>query len=146
MSGKLKQIHQKAAGIDVGAAKFFVGIDGADGKDEVVNFETFTCGCKSLVSYLKEKEITTVAMEATGVYWKVLHAMLVEAGIEVCVANGRHVKHVPGRKTDVKDCAWIKELHSHGLLRGSFIPTGKCRKYGITCVFVKSASTVNPIQ
>jgi transposase len=125
MSGKLNQIHQKAAGIDVGAAKFFVGIDGADGKDEVMNFDTFTCGCKALVGYLQEKQITTVAMEATGVYWKVLHAMLVEAGIEVCVANGRHVKHVPGRKTDVKDCAWIKELHSYGLLRGSFVPTGE---------------------
>jgi transposase len=128
MSGKLKQIHQKAAGIDVGASKFFVGIDGADGQDEVVNFETFTCGCNALVSYLQEKEITTVAMEATGIYWKVLHAMLVEAGIEVCVANGRHVKHVPGRKTDVKDCAWIKELHSHGLLRGSFIPGGEVQE------------------
>jgi transposase len=128
MSSKLKQIHQKAAGIDVGASKFFVGIDGPDDKDEVVNFETFTCGCKALVSYLQEKEITTVAMEATGIYWKVLHAMLVEAGIEVCVANGRHVKHVPGRKTDVKDCAWIKELHSHGLLRGSFIPTGEVQQ------------------
>jgi transposase len=128
MSGKLKQIHQKAAGIDVGASKFFVGIDGANDKDEVANFDTFTCGCKALVSYLKEKQITTVAMEATGIYWKVLHAMLVEAGIEVCVANGRHVKHVPGRKTDVKDCAWIKELHSYGLLRGSFIPTGEVQE------------------
>jgi len=128
MSGKLKQIHQKAAGIDVGAARFFVGIDGADGKDEVMNFDTFTCGCKALVGYLQEKQITTVAMEATGVYWKVLHAMLVEAGIEVCVANGRHVKHVPGRKTDVKDCAWIKELHSYGLLRGSFVPTGEVQE------------------
>jgi len=128
MASKLKQIHQKAAGIDVGASKFFVGIDGADDQDEVVNFETFTCGCKALVSYLQEKEITTVAMEATGVYWKVLHAMLVEAGIEVCVANGRHVKHVPGRKTDVKDCAWIKELHSHGLLRSSFIPAAEVQE------------------
>lgn len=122
MAGKLKQIHQKAAGIDVGASKFFVGIDGANDQDEVVNFDTYTCSCKALVSYLKEKEITTVAMEATGIYWKVLHSMLVEEGIEVCVANGRHVKHVPGRKTDVKDCVWIKELHSYGLLRGSFIP------------------------
>ena len=66
MSGKLKQIHQKAAGIDVGAAKFFVGIDGADGKDEVVNFDTFTCGCKALVSYLREKRITTVAIGGYG--------------------------------------------------------------------------------
>jgi len=61
-------------------------------------------------------------MEATGVYWITLHDMLRSAGIEVFVVNGRHVKHVPGRKTDVQDCLWIKELHSYGLLRKSFIP------------------------
>jgi len=61
-------------------------------------------------------------MEATGVYWITLHDMLRAAGIEVFVVNGRHVKHVPGRKTDVQDCLWIKELHSYGLLRKSFIP------------------------
>lgn len=61
-------------------------------------------------------------MEATGVYRVVLHDMLKDVGIEVSVVNGRHVKHVPGRKTDVKDCMWISELHSYGLLKKSFIP------------------------
>jgi len=67
-------------------------------------------------------------MEATGVYWVTLYDMLSAAGIEVYVVNGRHVKHVPGRKTDVKDCMWIKELHSHGLLRNSFIAPGEVRE------------------
>ena len=67
-------------------------------------------------------------MEATGVYWVTLYDMLTAAGIEVYVVNGRHVKHVPGRKTDVKDCMWIKELHAHGLLGGSFIAPAEVRE------------------
>lgn len=67
-------------------------------------------------------------MEATGVYWVTLYDMLTAVGIEVFVVNGRHVKHVPGRKTDVKDCMWIKELHSHGLLRNSFITPSEVRE------------------
>lgn len=115
---KLQKIHGAAAGIDVGSCKFFVGTE----ESEVQNFDTFTSGCHELTEYLQQKNITSVAMEATGVYWITLHDMLKAAGIEVCVVNGRHVKHVPGRKTDVQDCLWIKELHSYGLLRKSFIP------------------------
>lgn len=116
--GNLQKVHSTAAGIDVGACKFFVGTE--DGKVE--NFKTFTSGCHQAVEYLQQKGVTSVAMEATGVYWITLHDMLREAGFEVHVVNGRHVKHVPGRKTDVQDCLWIQELHSHGLLRKSFIP------------------------
>lgn len=116
--GKLQKVHGAAAGIDVGSCKFFVGTE----ESEVQNFDTFTSGCHELVEYLQQKNITSVAMEATGVYWITLHDMLRAAEIEVYVVNGRHVKHVPGRKTDVQDCLWIKELHSYGLLRKSFIP------------------------
>ena len=115
---KLQKVHANAAGIDVGSCKFFVGTDDL----EVQNFDTYTSGCHEVVEYLQQKNITSVAMEATGVYWITLHDMLRAAGIEVFVVNGRHVKHVPGRKTDVQDCLWIKELHSYGLLRKSFIP------------------------
>lgn len=115
---KLQKVHSAAAGIDVGSCKFFVGTD--DG--EVRNFDTYTSGCHQLVEYLQQKNIKSVAMEATGVYWITLYDMLVAAGLEVFVVNGRHVRHVPGRKTDVQDCLWIKELHSYGLLRRSFIP------------------------
>jgi len=118
MASKLQKIHAQGAGIDVGSRQFFVGIE----NEEVKSFDTFTSGCHQLVEYLQQHSITSVAMEATGVYWITLHDMLRAVGISVDVVNGRHVKHVPGRKTDVKDCMWISELHSYGLLKKSFIP------------------------
>lgn len=118
MGSKLQKIHAQGAGIDVGSRQFFVGIE----NQEVKSFDTFTSGCHQVVEYLQQHSITSVAMEATGVYWITLHDMLRDVGIEVAVVNGRHVKHVPGRKTDVKDCMWISELHSYGLLKKSFIP------------------------
>src|SRR5256885_4783368 len=61
-------------------------------------------------------------MESTGVYWWPVYHALAGAGIEVCVCNAAHMRNVPGRKTDIRDCQWIAELHEHGLLRPSFIP------------------------
>jgi transposase len=122
MENVLTRVNGNTGGIDVGSRQFFVGANALDGSGEVKNFDTYTEGCRQLLAYLEEKGIKKVAMEATGCYWKVLYSILTQAGIEVTVANGRHVKHVPGRKTDVKDCAWIKELHSYGLLRKSFVP------------------------
>ena len=121
---KLQKMHQDVAGIDVGATKFFVGTN----EDEVKNFDTFTSGCYEVTEYLQQQNVKTVAMEATGVYWTTLYDMLTATGIEVYVVNGRHVRHVPGRKTDVKDCMWIKELHSHGLLRNSFVAPAEVRE------------------
>lgn len=121
---KLQKVHEHVAGIDVGACRFFVGTD----ESEVQNFNTFTSGSLEVVEHLQQQNIKRVAMEATGVYWVTLYDMLMSAGIEVYVVNGRHVKHVPGRKTDVKDCMWIKELHSYGLLRNSFIAPAEVRE------------------
>lgn len=118
MESKLQKIHAQGAGIDVGSRQFFVGIENQD----VESFDTFTNGCHQVVEYLQQHSVTSVGMEATGFYRVVLHDMLRYVGIEVAVVNGRHVKHVPGRKTDVKDCMWICELHSYGLLKKSFIP------------------------
>jgi transposase len=75
-----------------------------------------------MVAWLIECRITTVAMESTGVYWIPPHEILEEAGIRVCLVNSKHVKHVPGRKSDVSDCQWLQYLHSVGLLRASFRP------------------------
>lgn len=108
----------------MGSRKFFIGIE----NEEVRSFDTFTSGCHQAVEFLQQHSITSVAMEATGVYWVTLHDMLTDAGIEVDVVNGRHVKHVPGRKTDVKDCMWISELHSYGLLKKSFIPPAQVKE------------------
>jgi transposase len=120
---KIKAINHHAAGIDIGSEKIFVSVAG----QEVKNFDTFTFGIIELSNYLKEHKITTVAMEATGVYWIPIYEVLEKNGFEVCVVNAYHVKNVPGRKSDVLDCQWIQELHTCGLLRGSFIPDDKIR-------------------
>jgi len=85
-------------------------------------FSTFTEGLYLLAAWLKEHGVTTVAMEATGVFWIPVFQILERCGIEVYLVNARHVKGVPGRKTDVSDCQWLQYLHSVGLLAGSFRP------------------------
>jgi transposase len=120
----MEKIHKNAAGIDIGSTKVFVGTE----DEEVCSFETFTADFKALVNYLKDKKVTTVAMESTGVYWIILYDILVEAGFEVWLVDGRQTKQVPGRKTDVKDCIWIQQLHSHGLLNRCFVAEGSLKE------------------
>ncbi|NIV47841.1 MAG: IS110 family transposase [Gammaproteobacteria bacterium] len=86
------------------------------------SFKTFTSDLRRLADWLEACKIKTVAMESTGVYWIPIFEILEERGFEVVLVNSRHVKNVPGRKSDVLDCQWIQELHSVGLLRGSFRP------------------------
>ena len=119
---KFKVLNNHAAGI--GSRKIFIGL----ANKEVKSFETFTASFKNAISYLKENNITTVAMEATGVYWVTLYDMLEQAGFEVFLVKSSAIKNVPGRKTDVADCQWIQQLHSYGLLRSSFIPPDHIRK------------------
>ena len=88
----------------------------------VQSFRTFTADLERLADWLLACGITSVAMEATGVYWIPVYDILEARGLEVLLVNARHVKHVPGRKSDVQDCEWLRELHSVGLLRGSFRP------------------------
>jgi transposase len=113
----MKKIRENAAGIDIGAKKVFVSIEG----QEVKNFFTFTEDLEKARDYLLKHKIKTVAMEATGVYWNILYEILEEAGIDVWLVDGRQTKQVPGRKTDVKDCQWIQQLHSYGLLNRCFV-------------------------
>lgn len=112
-----------AAAIDVGSEKLHVGVP----DQKVRIFDTFTPSLHQLRDYLKSLQVTTVAMEATGVYWWPIYCVLEEAGLEVCVVNGAHVKNVPGRKTDVADCQWLAELHSKGLLSSGFVPPAEIR-------------------
>jgi transposase len=121
----LKKIHLNAAGIDVGCESHWVAV--AEGRDEqpVREFKSFTHDLICLADWLVACGIDTVAMESTGVYWIPLFEILEERGIEVLLVNARHVKSVPGRKTDVADCQWIQQLHTFGLLRGSFRPTAE---------------------
>jgi transposase len=108
----MEKIRTNVAGIDIGAKKVFTAVDG----QPVVSHFTFTEDLMLLRDYLLKHEVKTVAMEATGVYWVILYDILEEAGIDVWLVDGRQTKQVPGRKTDVKDCQWIQELHGFGLL------------------------------
>lgn len=113
----MKKIRTHAAGIDIGARKIFVGLEGK----EVKSFDTFTDDLEAAASYLLENNVDTVAMETTGVYWVILYDILEARGLDVWLVDGRSTKQVPGRKTDVKDCQWIQQLHSYGLLNKCFV-------------------------
>ena len=115
-------LNPHAAGIDVGATSIYVAVPADQHSEPVRCFGTFTQDLLALAYWLKECEIRTVAMEATGVYWIPLFQILEERGLEVCLVNARHAKNVPGRKSDVADCQWLQHLHAVGLLRGSFHP------------------------
>jgi len=89
-------------------------------------FAAFTQDLMAIVAWLLECRIRTVAMETTGVYWIPLYQLLSDAGIKVCLVNARHVKNVPGRKSDVRDCQWLQYLHSVGLLSGFLSSRSGC--------------------
>lgn len=116
----MEKIHSQSAGIDIGSRNVFVAIEG----HEVRSFETYTADFKKLSQYLLAHQVITVAMESTGVYWVILYDILVEAGLDVWLVDGRQTKQVPGRKTDVKDCQWIQQLHSYGLLNRCYVSQG----------------------
>ena len=116
-------INPNAAGIDVGAREVYVAAPQDRDPEPVRTFATFTPDLVELANWLAVCGVTTVAMEATSVYWMPLFTILEERGIEVCLVNARHLRRVPGRKTDVLDCEWLQYLHSVGLLRGSFHPS-----------------------
>ena len=118
----LECIEPNAAGIDVGAREIYVAVARDRDPEPVRCFSTFTEELQAIAAWLKQCGVASVAMESTGVYWIPLYEVLEEAGLRVCLVNSRHVKHVPGRKSDVSDCQWLQYLHSVGLLRGSFRP------------------------
>jgi transposase len=115
-------VRPDAAGIDLGATMHFVAVPSDRDPQPVRSFSTFTEDLHALADWLVACKITTVAMEATGVYWVPLFQILEARGLEVCLVNAGHVKNVPGRKTDVQDCQWLQYLHSVGLLHASFRP------------------------
>ena len=85
-------------------------------------FATFTHDLNHLGDWLQQCGVRTVAMDSTGVYWIPLMQILEARGLEVYLVNAKHVKNVPGRRTDISDCPWLQYLHSVGLLRASFRP------------------------
>src|SRR5215470_13540585 len=111
-----------SAGIDLGANEIWVAVPADRDRNPVRQFGAFTRDLMTIVQWLVQLGVRNVAMESTGVYWIPLYQLLEEAGLKVCLVNARHVKNVPGRKSDVRDCQWLQYLHSVGLLLGSFRP------------------------
>lgn len=121
----MEVIYERCAGLDVHkkmvvACRVFTKANGRK-EQETRTFGTTTAELLQLLDWLQEWECTHVAMESTGEYWKPVYNIL-EGNLEVLLVNTRHVKAVPGRKTDVLDAEWLADLLRHGLLRGSFIP------------------------
>lgn len=118
----LEQVNLFATGIDIGSGSHFVAVPEDLTDEPVREFAGFTGDLHRLADWLVSLGIQTVAMESTGVYWIPLYEILESRGLEVLLVDARHVKSVPGRKTDVLDCQWLQRLHSYGLLRGAFRP------------------------
>jgi transposase len=126
----MRRLIDRCAGIDVGQALLVVCVRVVDGSrlvEEVRSFGATTPDLVALRDWLVGLGVTQVAMESTGVYWKAPYYML-EDEFEVLLVNAAHLKHVPGRKTDVIDAQWIAEVLSYGLLRPSFVPSRPFRE------------------
>ena len=121
----MEVLYESCAGLDV-HARTVVACLIRRGRKTIRTFGTMTEDLLALLDWLKAEQCTNVAMESTGVYWKPVFNIL-EGSMEVMLVNARHVKAVKGRKTDVKDCAWLADLLRHGLLKPSFIPKPSIR-------------------
>ena len=127
----LERINLHAAGIDVGSTQNYVCVPPQSvkaGEQTVRAFGVFNADLDATVEWLEVCGITTVAMGATGIYWLDLFDNIEAAGIASVLVEPRSVKQVPGRKSDVLDCQWLQQLHSYGLLRGSFRPEEPIRR------------------
>jgi len=121
-TSELPVLRPNAAGIDIGATEIYVAVPPDRDPEPVRAFPTFTEDLHRLADWLKACRIETVAMESTGVYWIPLFQILEARGFEMCLVNARYFQNVPGRRTDVSDCQWLRYLHCVGLLRPSFRP------------------------
>lgn len=120
----LTVLDATAAAIDVGSESLHVSVAGGPPKV----FGATTRQVNELRDWLKSQGVKSVAMEATGVYWLFVYEVLEKGGFEVVVVNGKYVKNLPGRKTDMKDCQWQATLHAHGLLKAGFVPPEHIRR------------------
>jgi transposase len=123
----LNVVNPDAAAIDLGSTEHYVWVPTNRDKRPIQHFGVVTIELKRMMKWLKKCRIKTVAMESTGVYWVPVYDVLEEAGFEVLLVDARKVMNVTGRKTDVKDCEWIGQLHRAGLLSASFIPSLEIR-------------------
>ena len=120
-------VIERGAGIDVHKEQITVTVQGKGFPRQTKEFPTFTKNLLELRSWLKKLNITHVAMESTGIYWKPIYNIL-EEDFKILLVNARHVRQMPGHKTDKKDSKWLCKLLLAGLLKGSFIPPVKIRE------------------
>jgi transposase len=118
----LKMVNPAAAAIDIGSTMHMAAVNPDACDTPVRAFGTFTQDLHDLADWFEACGVTSVAMESTGVYWIPAFEVLEARGFQVILVNARYAKNVPGRKTDVSDASWLRQLHSYGLLRGSFRP------------------------
>ena len=123
-TSSLPVLDPTAAAIDVGSEQLHVSVAG--GRPKV--FGTTTGQLHELRDWLKTQGVRSVAMEVTGIYWLCPYEVLEQAGLQVVVVNGKYVKNLPGRKTDMSDCQWQATLHAHGLLKPGFVPPAHIRR------------------
>lgn len=123
----LEIVHPNAGGIDVGSGSHFVAVPGDRDAQPIREFGSWTAALKEMTAWLKTCGIETVAVQATGVYWVVLCDELEAAGLKVFVVNAQGTKNLPGRKSDVQECEWLRRLHTYGLLRNSYRPPEQIR-------------------
>jgi len=124
-SSELEVVHPHCAGIDIGGSSHYVAVDPQCDEEPVRCFSGFTDALEAMGRWLSECGVEVVAMESTGVYWIPVYEVLERLGFEVYLVDPRATKQVSGRKSDVLDCQWIRQLMSHGLLRGAFRPDEK---------------------
>ncbi len=122
----MEVLYRSCCGIDI-HTKTAVACLLKDGVKQTRTYLTMTADLLEMLDWLESEDCTHVAIESTGVYWRPVFNLL-EGHLEVILVNARHVKAVPGRKTDVKDCEWLAELLCHGLLKASFIPPVEIRE------------------
>ena len=120
-------VYPNAAGLDIGSAEIVVAVPPDRDPEPVRVFLTFTPDLHALAAWLVACGIDTVAMESTGVFWIPIYELLEQHGIVPYLVNARHVKTVPGRKTDWNDAQWLQKLHALGLLQASFRPDAEIR-------------------
>ena len=116
----LEIVHRNVAGIDVGDKSHFVSVDRQRGQPSVREFGSWTAALQEMVQWLKSCAVERVVMQTTGVYWVPLQDVLERAGFAVVVVNARATKNLPGRKSDVQECQWLRKLDIYGLLRPCF--------------------------
>lgn len=125
---EFEQQVERGCGIDIHKKTAVATIDGKGIKRTTREFNTFTSSLTEMKNWLLENRITHVVMESTGVYWKPVYHILEPSGLKVWIVNARHVKNVPGKKTDKNDSAWLCKLLLAGLLKPSYIPPREQRE------------------